>query len=241
MNKIKLLAAVAIACLFSLALASHSSDVQTVTASEFKSVCPHSARQEPDASDKKKVDFIKDIQPIFKAKCYECHSADKDLASLRLDSKETAFKGGDSGKVIIPGKSKDSLLIQRITGSEGGLRMPPGKPLSDAEIELIRKWIDQGANWPDPKPDQKSSTSGQTAGSIDFARDVLPVLTANCYPCHSGDTPKGGLHLDNREMALKGGVSGPVIIPGNARDSTLLHRVLGLDGKSRMPFGRNPL
>jgi hypothetical protein len=240
MNNIKLLAVAAIACLclvaFNPALLGFDLPVKASGLRFTRS--PH--EQQGGSSDKKKVDFIKDIQPIFKAHCYECHSAEKDLASLRLDSKEAAFKGGDSGKVIIPGKSQDSLIIQRITGSEGGLRMPPGKPLSESEIELIRNWIDQGATWPEPKTEPKTSTSGPAAG-VDFARNVLPILKANCYLCHSGDRPKGGLHLDSKELALKGGSSGQAIVPGNATSSLLVHRIMGLDGKVQMPMGRAPL
>jgi hypothetical protein len=149
MNKKKLLVVAGLACLFFTSLSPGLADVGLPLSVSSSSAVRIGWRQETGSSDKKTVDFAKDIQPIFKARCYECHSADKDLASLRLDSKEAAFKGGDSGKVIVPGKSQDSLLIQRISGSEGGLRMPPGKPLGESEIKLIRDWIDQGAKWPD--------------------------------------------------------------------------------------------
>ena len=119
--------------------------------------------------------------------------------------------------------------------------MPPGKPLSESEIELIRTWIDQGAVWPEPKTEPKSSTSQRSAGNVDFVKDVLPILRENCYVCHSGDRPKASLHLDNKQMALKGGSSGRAIVPGNAKDSRLVHRIMGMDGKIQMPMGRDPL
>src|SRR5215831_7812233 len=241
MNNIKLLAVAAMAGLSLVAFNNGPLGLDLAVDASGLSPVHRRQTQQAGSSDKKKIDFVKDIQPILKAHCYECHSAEKDLASLRLDTKEAAFKGGDSGKVIIPGKSKDSLLIQRITGSEGGLRMPPGKPLSEAEIELIRKWIDEGASWPDSKTEPKSSTSEQSAGSVEFAKDVLPILSANCYACHSGDSPKAGLHLDNKQMALKGGASGRVIVPGNSNESRLVRRIMGLDGRAQMPFGRDPL
>ena len=241
MNNTKLLAVAAMAALSLVAFNNGLLGLDLSVDASGLSPMHRRQTQQAGSSDKKKVDFVKDIQPIFKARCYECHSAEKDLGSLRLDSKESAFKGGDSGKAIIPGKPQDSLIIQKISGSEGGLRMPPGKPLSESEIDLIRNWIDQGAPWPEPKTEPKSSTSGPAQGSVDFARDVLPILKANCYLCHSGDRPKGGLHLDNKELTLKGGSSGQAIVPGNAKDSRLVHRIMGLDGKVQMPLGRAPL
>jgi uncharacterized membrane protein len=240
MNNDKLLIAAGVACFFLLWFVPRLGFGLPTLSGSSQEYSGRSA-QASSSSDKKKVDFAKDIQPIFKAHCYECHSAEKDLASLRLDTKEAAFKGGDSGKVIVPGKSQESLLVQRISGSEAGLRMPPGKPLGDAEIALIRDWIDQGASWPDSATDSKPSSSTQSATSVDFSKDVLPILRENCYVCHSGDRPKGGLHLDNREMALKGGSSGRAIVPGNAGQSRLVRRITGMDGKVQMPLGRQPL
>ena len=98
----------------------------------------------------KAVDFIKDIQPLFQRACIHCHGSEKQKSDYRLDVRETAFKGGESSAPnILPGKSSESPLMQLITG-KGDLVMPPdGQRLSDSEIDLIRKWIDQGANWPD--------------------------------------------------------------------------------------------
>jgi cytochrome c553 len=120
------------------------------------------AAKPPGKSAAKKVDFARDIQPIFATRCYTCHGADMAEGGLRLHQKKTALAGGDSGKVIIPGKSADSLLIKYVTGqNKSGLRMPPetqGSPLSDEQIALLKAWIDQGAIWPDdskPKTENK--------------------------------------------------------------------------------------
>jgi mono/diheme cytochrome c family protein len=95
-------------------------------------------------------DFKRDIEPIFAANCYGCHSAQKAAAQLRLDSKALALKGGINGTIIIPGKSQDSRLVQRILGAGGEQRMPLGKEaLQPAQIALIRQWIDEGAVWPE--------------------------------------------------------------------------------------------
>jgi mono/diheme cytochrome c family protein len=98
-----------------------------------------------------KLDFQRDIQPIFQSRCYECHGEKKQKSGMRLDRKSSVFQGGDSGKpAVIPGKSADSILVQRITSSDEDEVMPPkGERLSSEQIALIRAWIDQGAAWPD--------------------------------------------------------------------------------------------
>jgi mono/diheme cytochrome c family protein len=96
------------------------------------------------------VDFRRDIEPILRANCYKCHGADKASGQLRLHLKGAAMKGGISGAVIVPGKSKESRLVHRILGEDGEARMPMGgEPLPPAQLELISKWIDEGADWPD--------------------------------------------------------------------------------------------
>ena len=97
-----------------------------------------------------KVDFAKDIQPIFEASCYRCHGAQQQMAELRFDSKQIAFKEGTTGPVIVPGNARESLLYGRVTGTGPGAQMPfEGEKLTAEQLELIRAWIDQGARWPD--------------------------------------------------------------------------------------------
>ena len=99
----------------------------------------------------RQVDFATDIEPIFAKTCYECHGPEKQKAGLRLDQKGAALKGGDSGPILVPGKSAASLLIQAIAGlKEDIARMPKKKePLTTEQIGLLRAWIDQGAVWPE--------------------------------------------------------------------------------------------
>src|SRR5256885_494941 len=77
--------------------------------------------------------------------------------------------------------------------------------------------------------------------TVDFARDIQPILKAHCFQCHSGMQQQGGLVLDLREAAVKGGASGAAIVPGDSAKSPLLERVLGHGGKPRMPLGFAPL
>src|SRR5262245_36462875 len=95
------------------------------------------------------VDFARDIQPILQANCYECHGPKKTKAKLRLDSQAGIAKGGETGAIIVPGKSDQSLIVRRVLGLDGDDRMPKdGDPLPPAQVALIRAWIDQGARWP---------------------------------------------------------------------------------------------
>lgn len=104
---------------------------------------------EPDSATKPQVDFVRDIQPLLIDRCAKCHGATTAKSGLRLDVKSAAFAGGDSGAVIVPRQSAKSALLERIA-SNGDDKMPPeGEPLSIEQIELIKRWIDQGAVWPD--------------------------------------------------------------------------------------------
>ncbi|HEX7378250.1 MAG TPA: PSD1 and planctomycete cytochrome C domain-containing protein [Pirellulales bacterium] len=95
------------------------------------------------------VDYRREIQPILAKHCYECHGTDEQESGLRLDYVSAAKEGGNSGPAFVPGKSSASLLIAAVTGGGDVTRMPDGRPpLSAAEIEKLKLWIDQGAPAP---------------------------------------------------------------------------------------------
>ena len=102
-------------------------------------------------SDANATDFVQDVRPILQAHCHRCHGDTAEKAGLRLDVKAAAFRGGDGyGPAIIAGNAADSPLIQLVTSTDRNERMPPeGDGLSAAEIATLRKWIDDGAAWPD--------------------------------------------------------------------------------------------
>ncbi len=97
-----------------------------------------------------RVDFAREVQPILAASCQGCHGPKAQMGQLRLDAKASAFTGGLSHKVIVAGKSAESTLYQRIAGTSDQARMPMGgKPLGAEQIAIIKRWIDEGAEWPD--------------------------------------------------------------------------------------------
>src|SRR5437762_1771834 len=98
-----------------------------------------------------KVDFVKQIQPILQQQCVKCHGPEKQKAKLRLDSKEAAMKGGKDGVVIVASDAAKSELYRRITLPKGDDDIMPneGDPLTKEQTDLIRDWINQGADWPE--------------------------------------------------------------------------------------------
>ncbi len=108
------------------------------------------AQSVPDASAQTPVDFQRDVEPVLKRSCIGCHGAAQQLGGLRLDARETTFRGGVSGPAVLAKSAKDSTLYQRIAGLGDQARMPMGgKPLPPEQIALIEKWINEGAIWPD--------------------------------------------------------------------------------------------
>ena len=100
------------------------------------------------------VDFIRDVQPLFKEHCASCHGAEKQKSQYRVDVKETAMRGGESGEAaIVPGKSAESPLVQSVAALDEDTAMPPkkgdAKRLTAAQVGIVRRWIDDGAVWPD--------------------------------------------------------------------------------------------
>ncbi len=98
------------------------------------------------------VDFHRDIRPILSNACFQCHGPDEKnrKADLRLDTKSGTFEDRGDYFIIVPGKPEKSRLIQRITAPDPKKRMPPaksGKKLSPQQIDLILRWVQQGAKW----------------------------------------------------------------------------------------------
>lgn len=94
------------------------------------------------------VEFDRDIQPIFEAHCYSCHGPDRERSGLRMDQMANVLRGGDSGEPgIVPGDSEASFLLHTLTGEDDAVdQMPLNRdPLSGEQIDLIRRWIDEGA------------------------------------------------------------------------------------------------
>jgi ankyrin repeat protein len=149
-----------------------------------------------------KVDYDKDVKPLLAQNCYSCHGPEVQQSGLRLDLRQNALRGGDYGPVIVPGKSGESKLIHRLVNGDGGMQMPPTGALLGEEINVLRAWIDQGADFRNdvaeeapPRPiDPRLATllaavrSGSRARAeplIDANRDLVKAIDpAGSAPLH---------------------------------------------------------
>ena len=121
--------------------------------------------------------FESEVLPILTAHCFKCHGLEARKASLDLRSVGLMLRGGENGAVIAKGSSKDSPLYARIADCS----MPPEKelPLTEAKIELIRRWLDAGA--PTLNPDSPLSESEAPAVTDENLR-ILGVPPLQCPP-----------------------------------------------------------
>ena len=108
---------------------------------------------------------------VLHAKCSQCHSKSLSMSGLDLSSREAALKGGSRGPSIVAGKAGESRLIEAVE-RKGKLAMPPTAPLSAAEVDMLRRWVDQGASWP--------SSAARTAAPLStwwsFQKVVRPAV-----------------------------------------------------------------
>ncbi|WP_145221519.1 DUF1553 domain-containing protein [Gimesia alba] len=126
---------------------------------------------------KNKIDFEKQILPLFKANCFDCHDENTQESKLRLDRKAALLRGGDSGEpAIIVGQSAKSHLIKLVRGEEAGHLMPPDEQdrLSTEQIRMLETWIDQGAPWPGPNGVVKQETQTTDHWSFQPLANVTP-------------------------------------------------------------------
>ncbi|MFN7921658.1 MAG: DUF1553 domain-containing protein [Bryobacteraceae bacterium] len=151
------------------------------------------------------ADYDSAVLPVFQKNCLACHSGKSAQAGLDLSSLQAALKGGKTGPALKLGSAESSMLMAKINSGQ----MPPGKPLDAATATVIRQWIDS----------QKPITAQVTEA------DVVPIFQMRCVGCHGKRKQEGGLDLRTQASRLKGGKSGPAIIPGKAGESLILKRI----------------
>lgn len=96
-----------------------------------------------------RVEFARDIQPIFEASCVQCHARGKAKGLFSLETREDFLEGGDTGPAAHAGRSAESLVVEMISGLDPETIMPKkGKKLTPEQVGLVRAWIDQGLEWP---------------------------------------------------------------------------------------------
>ena len=128
-----------------------------------------------------KVDFVKDVQPIFQKSCFMCHGPNQQMGNLRLDAKQSVL-----AKVVVPGKSAESPLYQRVAGIGEGARMPMGGGLAAPQVAIIKAWIEQGAEWPD-SIGAKVTASKTHWAFVTPKRPALPSVKNAAWPRNAID------------------------------------------------------
>ena len=135
------------------------------------------------------VDFQRDIEPIFMAKCHVCHGQAQQMQGLRLDRSADALRGSYAGPVILPGNSVGSKLVLMVAGLVEGKVMPPsGESLTPNEVSLLRGWIDQGAEWADSS-DQPPKKERLVTSHWSFR----PVSRPTPPPVKNSDWPRNDI------------------------------------------------
>ena len=176
---------------------------------------------------KTKIDFTRDIAPLFENRCFGCHGPRQQMSGFRLDQKAAAMAGGQSGPAIAIRDSAGSRLIRMVAGVDAKKKvMPPaGARLTAAEIGLLRAWIDQGAEWPESVTMSAGSARPSHWAFQRIARPQPPAVRNRAWPRNA---------IDDFVLAK---LESEAIAPSpEAAKSTLLRRVsLDLTGLPPTP------
>jgi hypothetical protein len=105
-------------------------------------------------------DFDRDVAAIFASRCFDCHNPVEHKGELDLTRRDPAMAGGESGRVIVPGKPDKSRLWKNVSSD----KMPPKRPLGEAEKKILERWIAAGANWGSDPIDPFRFTTARRAG-----------------------------------------------------------------------------
>ena len=121
------------------------------------------------------IDFSKQVKPILEANCLSCHNPENVKGELLMDTRENVIIGGEYGSALEPGKPDESSLytLTILDPDDEDIMPPKGDPLMKDQTDILKVWIEQGAEWPEDavlKPARK----------VDFVEDVQLVLEQNC-------------------------------------------------------------
>ena len=156
--------------------------------------------------------FESSIRPIFENRCLACHGESAPQAELDLRTPASILEGGKSGPAVVAGSADRSLLLDKVVSGT----MPPGDDaLSREEIGAIRGWIDRLGH---------EEAALASAGISE--KDVLPIFLMRCVVCHGKRAQEGGLDLRTHAGRLRGGKSGPALVPGDPGASLLFQRIV---------------
>lgn len=178
------------------------------------------------------VDFQQQVRPILESTCLSCHDSEHTKGALRLDTLAGAMKGGEKkGAAIVPGKPDSSPLytLTQLPADHDDIMPPKGDKLTAEQSAVLKTWIQEGAAWP-------ADATLAKRRRAEFTKDIKPILEQNCVACHREEHFKGGLRLDEKSLAFKGGENGPGIVPFKLKESRVyVSTTLKADDDGVMP------
>lgn len=214
---------------------------------------PADAPPKPANSPNAAISFTKHVAPILIGKCGRCH-VNSTKGEFSMANYNALMKGTPEGTVVFKGDPVGSRLIVVI---EEGDMPRGGLKVSADELTTLKKWINEGAKFDGENVqtalanltdasvgDVPNVEIMQASGdeTVSFANDIAPVLDQHCANCHGrGRRVSGGLDMLNFAGLLKGGDSGPPVLPKKPADSLLVKKLKGTAGGERMPLERPPL
>jgi mono/diheme cytochrome c family protein len=171
----------------------------------------------PASADEPAVAFEADVLPILHEHCSKCHGKKSRKGGLSLHSIGGLARGGEGGEpIVVAGDAATSRLIELIKAGE----MPPGDArLSDTEVQILEHWINTAARRELATVDEALSSDLLAARRVHFLFEV------KCLPCHGRTKQEGELDMRTMPSILKGGKSGPALVPGDAGKSLLYQRL----------------
>lgn len=194
------------------------------------------------------ISFTKDVAPILVGKCNRCHLGNNKKSDFSAQTYNALMQGAKGVKMVEPGNGKGSRLYEVV---ESGDMPRGGGKLTAMELASIEKWITAGAKYDGPNPAGPIGTGipAPTKGGppvalakatgnekVSFARDIAPVLAAQCSGCHgTRNNPGANLRVNTMANFLKGGDSGQIMTPGKGADSLIVKKIKGMAG-ARMPL-----
>ena len=109
---------------------------------------PSAGTTAPNAPRMSKVDFWKEIMPVFQASCIECHGPTRRSSGFRVDQREDFFSPRGGAPLVVPGDAAGSRLLDIVSGKQPGMKAAAAHRLPPDEIQLLKTWIESGADWP---------------------------------------------------------------------------------------------
>ena len=167
--------------------------------------------------------FEKNVRPVLVEKCLSCHSKEKAKGGLRLDARAEMLKGGEGGAVVVPGKPKESRLIEAVKQT-GDLKMPQSGKLTDREIAALEEWVARGAPWP--------------AASVLAAPDKIAAAAAKHWafqPVKRPAVPNGAANPIDGFIQAKLGDSGLSLSPRADKRTLIRRATFDLHGLPPLP------